>query len=126
MSLSRAGADGMLGRVPADEMNAEPRDLLRSMKGGVLTLFVLAWNAPLVALLLWKGFSFDQSLLFGVIAVQVAWLVIACLVVAASPAAHRWVFRDEVPEGYFRRNLRVSAAAYGVLGVLFGAASFLG
>ena len=106
-------------------MNIEPRDLLKSMKGGVAMLLALAWNAPLVVLLLWKGFSSDVSLLWRLAAMQVGWLVVACLVVANSPAAHRWVFRPEVPEGYFRRNLLVGAVAYAAMGVVIGGISFL-
>jgi hypothetical protein len=86
---------------------------------------VLAWNAPLVVLLLWKGFSWELPLLYRVAAVQVGWLVIACLVVANSRVAERWVFRPEVPVGYFRRQLLVGAVAYAAMGIVMGGLSLV-
>jgi hypothetical protein len=106
-------------------MKDEPRDLVKSMKGGVATLFVLAWNAPMVFLLFRQGDSGDVFSIIRIAAVQVGWLVLACLVVANSTALHRWVFRRDVPEGHFRRKLLVSAGVYAVLGVVIGAVLML-
>jgi hypothetical protein len=106
-------------------MEDAPRDLVKSMKGGVATLLVVAWNAPLVVLLLSKGFSWENALFCSLMAMQVGLLVIASLVVAHSAAAHRWVFRPEVPVGYFRRPLRVGAVAYAAMGIVMGGLSLV-
>jgi hypothetical protein len=99
-------------------MNEQPKDLIVSMRWPVALAFVVAWNGPLIYYLIHTRFDVPESIFWRLVLIQIAVLVVACLLVALFPALHRFVFRPEVPERYFRRRLLIGAGLYALMGLI--------
>lgn len=103
--------------------SSRPRDILSSMRWPVVLAFAVAWNGPLVFHLLRTGFDLANKKFYQILGIQVAILVIVCLVLAWSATVHRLVFRPGVAPLDFRRQLFVAALYYsGACIVLWGLA----
>ena len=79
------------------------------MRWPVIFAFVVAWNGPLLFHLLRSGFNLPERIFFHIVAIQIAVLVIVCLLAAGSATVHRIVFRPGIAPFQFRRHLIIAA-----------------
>lgn len=96
------------------------------MRWPVALAFVVAWNGPLVYYLLRTGFDLADAIFYRLVIIQVGVLVFACLFVAVSPMLHRFVFRPDVPQLFFRRRLLFGAGVYSLAGLAVWALATFG